>query len=525
MKLSAKIKLSFLVLIIFPIMMIFFFMLALNKYHTEIIEEKYNIDMEASKIMDSTLLFDKVTESYRTELKELINEKKYSENDKAFFDEINSDYSDAFTYIIVYYEDEFIYNGRPDGSEDISDNLPVYDHVKDVSVSTYYVGTGRKYIVKPVIFYSEDDTMGTIYIVCETGNILPEVKLFVKEFIIIAILIIVFTGASLTIWLYKSILRPVNKLKNAAQNIKDGNLDFSIECSENDEFGDFCRVFEDMRVHLKNSIEYSLQYDAESKELISNISHDLKTPITAIKGYMEGIMDGVADTPEKMERYIKTVYNKANDMDKLIGELTVYSKIDTNAIPYHFIKLNVSDYFEDCIAEISTELENKNFKLSYFNYTNKDTEVVADPEQLKRVINNLISNSIKYNDKTDGVINVRIKDQEDYVHFEFEDNGKGVGPSELPCIFERFYRGDTSRNSKNGGSGIGLSIVKKIVEAHGGTIWAFSTLNTGLSIHFILQKAGISVSEEKIKEEDVKEKKRTRLNIKKNTNGGRRSGR
>ena len=122
-------------------------------------------------------------------------------------------------------------------------------------------------------------------------------------------------------------------------------------------------------------------------------------------------------------------------------------------------------------------------------YIDRSTEVIADPEQIKRVINNIISNSLKYNDKENGVINIRIKDQKDYVHFEFEDNGKGVAPGDLPYIFERFYRTDTSRNSKKGGSGIGLSIVKKIIEAHGGTIWAFSTLNTGLSIHFILKKA------------------------------------
>ncbi len=199
-------------------------------------------------------------------------------------------------------------------------------------------------------------------------------------------------------------------------------------------------------------------------------------------------MDGVADTPEKMDKYIKTIYNKANDMDRLIGELTVYSRIDTNSIPYHFVKLNVWDYFDDCIEELSTELDSKGFKLNYFNYTDKNAEVVADPEQLKRVINNIISNSLKYNDKEEGIINIRIKDQKDFIHFEIEDNGKGVSSEELPYIFERFYRTDASRNSKRGGSGIGLSIVKKIIEAHGGTIWAFSTQGTGLSIHFILKK-------------------------------------
>ena len=138
---------------------------------------------------------------------------------------------------------------------------------------------------------------------------------------------------------------PLVKLKKATQNIKEGNLDFVLEVDGDDEFSELCRDFEEMRKRLKESAEEKVLMDKENKELISNISHDLKTPITAVKGYVEGIMDGVADTPEKIDRYVKTIYNKTNEMDHLINELTFYSKIDTNRIPYTFSKLNVEDYF------------------------------------------------------------------------------------------------------------------------------------------------------------------------------------
>ena len=232
----------------------------------------------------------------------------------------------------------------------------------------------------------------------------------------------------------------------------------------------------------------TMRFYKENKELISNISHDLKTPITAVKGYVEGIMDGVADTPEKIDRYVKTIYNKTNEMDHLINELTFYSKIDTNRIPYTFSKLNVEDYFSDCAEEVGLELETRGIELVYANYVEDNVQVIADGEQIRRVIHNIISNAIKYMDKPKGIIQIRIKDVGDFIQVEIEDNGKGIAAKDLPSIFDRFYRTDVSRNSSKGGSGIGLSIVKKILEDHGGKVWATSRLGIGTIMYFVLRK-------------------------------------
>lgn len=323
------------------------------------------------------------------------------------------------------------------------------------------------------------------------ARMVPEIRNFLKNMAIAAILVLLLTASLLIIWIYSGINVPLMKLRKATHNIAEGNLDFTLEVEGNDEISDLCRDFEEMRRRLRDSTEEKIRYDRESKELISNISHDLKTPITAIKGYVEGIMDGVADTPEKMDHYIRTIYNKANDMDRLINELTFYSKIDTNRIPYTFNKINVSSYFEDCCEEVGLELESKNIDFSYFNYVDEGVEVIADAEQIKRVINNIIGNSVKYMDKPKGRINIRVKDVGDFVQIEIEDNGKGIGPKELPYIFDRFYRTDASRNSSMGGSGIGLSIVRKIVEDHGGKIWASSKLGTGTVMYFVLRKVTV----------------------------------
>ena len=319
------------------------------------------------------------------------------------------------------------------------------------------------------------------------SGIVPEFRSFLYDMAAIIIVILVVTAALLMLWIYAGISVPLNKLRNATHKIAEGNLNFTMEVTGEDEISDLCRDFEEMRKRLLESTEQKLEYDQESKELISNISHDLKTPLTAIKGYVEGIMDGVADTPEKMDRYIRTIYNKTNDMDRLINELTFYSKIDANRIPYTFNKINVKNYFEDCVEEMGIELESKGFAFSYKNEVGDDVEVIADAEQIKRVINNIVSNSVKYMDKSDPRIDIRVKDVGDFVQIEIEDNGRGIGTKELPNIFERFYRADASRHSA-GGSGIGLSIVKKIIEDHGGKIWASSTLGKGTVMYFVLRK-------------------------------------
>ena len=302
------------------------------------------------------------------------------------------------------------------------------------------------------------------------------------------ITIILLTGLLLLTWIYSSIVRPLEKLRKATNDIKNGNLDFTLDVETDDEIGDLTADFEDMRIRLKESQEEKLVSDRESKELISNIAHDLKTPITTIRGYAEGILDGVAKTPEMLDKYVRTIYNKSVEMTGLIEELTFYSKIDTNRIPYNFAKLSVRKYFDDCAEDISLDMEGKGIRFDYSCGVEPDVLVIADPEQLHKVINNIVGNSVKYMAKDPKIITMSITDIGDFVQCDLTDNGKGVAKKDLTMIFERFYRTDASRNSAQGGSGIGLSIVKKIVEDHGGRIWASCEEGEGLSIHFILRK-------------------------------------
>ena len=316
----------------------------------------------------------------------------------------------------------------------------------------------------------------------------PQIREFLGEMLVSVILIMAMTCSFLMAWIYRSILTPIETLKKATRNIRDGNLDFEVEIGDDDEIGELCADFEEMRIRLKESTEEKVVFDSQNKELSSNISHDLKTPITAVKGYVEGLLDGVADTPEKQEKYLRTIYNKANDMDRLINELTFYSKIDTNRIPYTFNKINVKEYFDDCFEDIGMEMSQQQVSLSYDNKVAPDVMVIADAEQIKRVINNIVGNSVKYMDKPNKSIAILVTDVGDFVQVEIEDNGRGIAAKDLPYIFDRFYRTDTSRNSSKGGSGIGLSIVHKVMEDHGGKVWATSREGEGTTMYFVLRK-------------------------------------
>ncbi len=339
---------------------------------------------------------------------------------------------------------------------------------------------------KEEILISAPDTE---YEIMLDGKRQLRVRITSGELFAVTFLILICTSVAISLWIYYSIAIPLYKLNEAAKNIKDGNLDFKTDISGKDEIGELCRNFEEMRLRLKESSEEKLLMDQENRELISNISHDLRTPLTAIRGYVEGIQDGIADTPEKMDRYLTTIYHKTMEMDHLIHELTFYSRIDTNRIPYDYRKLPVKEYFDECARELSVELATKGTELIYTNDAGAGVMIIGDPEQLKRVIHNIVGNSVKYADKTKDrqQILFRVRETGDFIQIELEDNGLGIPKKNLPFIFDRFYRTDASRSSSGGGSGIGLSIVKKIIEDHSGRVWALSEEGKGTTICMVLR--------------------------------------
>lgn len=339
-------------------------------------------------------------------------------------------------------------------------------------------------------FKLSDGKDAVMYIFFDTSPIEKFVTGFISDFLLCFLIIILLTNGILTLIVSSSIIKPLKKLKYGAEQIKDGNLSFVIDEKSGDEVGEACRAFEEMRQRLKAAIEQQIKYDEERNEFIASISHDLKTPITSIKGHIDGLRDGIADTPEKIAKYMDIIYKKVEDMDRLINDLTFYSNQTLKKITFNFSEVNLKTFIEDMSEEYEFELGKLGISMKYEYGLPDNTRVRADAEKLKRVFSNIIENSIKYMDKEEGQIRIDVQDKQDKVLIGIHDNGEGIRKEHIKDIFNRFYRADPSRNTTKGGSGLGLAIASQIIEEHGGKIYAESEFGSGTSIYFELEKVG-----------------------------------
>lgn len=298
-----------------------------------------------------------------------------------------------------------------------------------------------------------------------------------------AILVIVLINTFLSARLTKSIIVPLRLLSAGSKKIRDGNLDFELRYNGKDEFEQVCSDFDEMRQRLKDSVEMQLKYEKDKQELIAGISHDLRTPLTVIKGYVEGLRDGVANTPEKQQKYLEMIYSKACDMDLLVDNLFLFSKMDTNHYPFQFQNTDISLYFNEFFSQAKSEFLPRGLDIT-FESKNGSIYIDLDHREMSRVLTNILENSVKYKTAKTGKVKAVLTQENSSAVITIADDGPGMEADDLPKIFKRFYRGDPSRTNPHEGSGLGLAIAKHIVNAHGGTIEARN--NSGLEITITL---------------------------------------
>ncbi|AKA69352.1 hypothetical protein CSCA_2227 [Clostridium scatologenes] len=274
-------------------------------------------------------------------------------------------------------------------------------------------------------------------------------------------------------------MKPIESLKTGVEQIAKGNYEVRIEKKVYNEIGILIDEFNKMAEKLEQGEKLKKEYEENRKTLIANISHDLKTPITSINGYVEAILDGVAHSPDTINSYLKTIHSNIDYINRLIDDLFLFSKLDMQKVDFKFEKVKIKPFMQDLMEEFAFVLGEKNIKFSFTDKIEREIEVNIDGKRIYQTIRNIIGNAVKYGEKETLAISIGLKDEKDHIKIIISDNGPGIAQDKLPYVFDRFYRIDTERTKDLMSTGLGLAIAKEMVEAHGGEISVQSILSEG----------------------------------------------
>lgn len=314
----------------------------------------------------------------------------------------------------------------------------------------------------------------------------------VIPYLIMESILLCLAVACVCIWistrLTSRVTSTLQTLRQAADNLREGELDFQILSCPERELDELCQSLESVRQRLKSAAAAEAQAQQERGLLMANLSHDLRTPITAIKGYVEGIRDGIANTPEKQAHYLDIIYNKSQLMERLVRNMSDFSEYELGRMQYHFEYVELSALLADLCQEYQDDAAHNGLQFTA-QIPPGPFVVTADRNKIKRVTDNLISNAIKYS-HPDGTISLTAEPYEGGLVIQIADNGKGISSESLRHVFDSFFREDTARSSSVPGSGLGLAICRSIIESHHGKIWLTSQVGEGTRtfVYLPLQK-------------------------------------
>lgn len=299
---------------------------------------------------------------------------------------------------------------------------------------------------------------------------------------ITAILALLLLATIFTRWMSNLVTKPLDSLVEGAKRIQDGNLEEEIIYEGQEEFERVCQAFNEMQKTILSDQEQRIRNENARIDMVTGISHDLRTPLTSIRGYIKGVLDGVADTEEKRTMYLETAYDSTVEMNILLQKLFDFSRMESGQMPFHMVRIDLAEYVKGFVAQ-----KEKTSKPSEVQFVMEQEEEIlpeadVDIEQIRRILDNLLENSIKYVKKHPVEVWIRVIKEETYLTLEWKDNGEGVPEEKIGKIFDRFYRCDEARTKK--GSGVGLYVVKYIMEQHGGSVEAVNDRGLKITLRF-----------------------------------------
>ncbi len=296
-----------------------------------------------------------------------------------------------------------------------------------------------------------------------------------------SLLVAFLTNRFLTQFVFGRIVSALDTLADGVRRIRDGDLKARIDYPGDDEFAPICRDFNEMAARLLDSVSERERNEASRRELIAGMSHDLRTPLTSIKAYVEGLQQGVASTDEARKRYVGTIGNKTAEMERILDKLFLFSKLDIGGFPYHMERMDLVGALSEVVGELGDEYRAKGLDVS-FEANPEAIFVYADAMQFRNIVVNVLENSVRYKTRERAAMQIVLVREGNRAVISFTDDGPGVPEEALSKLFDVFYRADPSRSNSSAGSGLGLAIASKIVERFGGDIAAENVPRGGLSI-------------------------------------------
>lgn len=343
-------------------------------------------------------------------------------------------------------------------------------------VQSVTVGNDEISVIK-CSFFEDEEECTILAVNSGAGNVLNSpsyiqryVIPYIWAFGVCAVLAVILANTCCSKWISSLIIPPMKEIKRGMQKVRNGNLEGEIQVFREDELGEVCEEFNEMQRWLKRSREEQIKYETYRKELISGISHDLRTPLTTIKGYVGGILDGIASTDEMKKKYLLAVQTRTADLENLVNQLSSYNKMENHVFHYKMEKTSLKKFIQGYLEENEEFIKENHLKIS-LTVCGRD-QIVMDRREFKRIVDNLLTNSIRYRQKEESQIEITVREKAGRIEWAIGDDGPGVEEKDLERIFESFCRLDESRTCCSEGSGLGLAIVKRIVIDHQGILYA-----------------------------------------------------
>jgi len=469
MKIKKKLLITYILAIIIPVFVTVLLLLLAQLYMSN--QTRFN------QIEDTDAIINKTIKRIDENLENIDDYDAF--NDKVI-NELNGKNN---IIIIVDLENKILFHSD---DKQASLNQETYFIEQNQSYSISYIGNNDDLILIKAPLIKDNVVIGYMELSLDrfqtSMSVINELIRFIIFILILGVIVLMILIYLFSHTVSKGVIKPLKALSESAEKIASGDLDEEINYHKNDEFGAFSKVFNAMRIKLKLSLEKQQQLETNRNELISSISHDLRTPITSIKGYVEAILDGKAKDDQHLEQYLGIIQDKTIKLDRLIEDLFQFSQLEYGKLHLNKVVVNSHDLIENIISSFTLDFSLSNISFQVIEPI-PTVNIEVDIHAISRVFDNIIQNAKNYV-RNHAVIELSCINNSETIEFIIKDNGQGIKEEDLPNIFNRFYRGEKSRSRKYGGIGLGLAICKQLIEDHDGKIWVESVYGEGSAFHF-----------------------------------------